>query len=76
MPAAAPWLQASVWIAYGAGAVFAGVAHLWWPTLLPVLGGVAGVVRWPSAALLLPIGIIIVVLLIAATVHRRRDAGA
>jgi uncharacterized membrane protein YoaK (UPF0700 family) len=72
----APWLQASVWLAYGAGAVFAGVAHLWWPTLLPVLGGVAGEIRWPSAALLLPITIVAVVILIAVTVHRRRPAPA
>jgi hypothetical protein len=70
----APWLQASVWIAYSAGAVFAGAAHLWWPTVaLPsVLAAVAGEVRWPSAALLLPIAIVAVVILIAAIVYRRR----
>jgi uncharacterized membrane protein YoaK (UPF0700 family) len=70
----APWLQASVWLAYGSGAVFAGAAHLWWPTLLPVLGGVAGDVRWPSAALLLPITIVAAVILIAITAHRDRPA--
>jgi uncharacterized membrane protein YoaK (UPF0700 family) len=68
-----PWLQASVWIAYGAGAVFAGAAHLWWPSvaLLPGMAGVAGEVRWPSAALLLPITIVAAVVLIAALAYRR-----
>jgi len=74
----APWLQASVWIAYGAGAVFAGAAHLWWPTVaLPSgVAGLAGEVRWPSAALLLPIAIVAAVILIAALVYRRRPASA
>jgi uncharacterized membrane protein YoaK (UPF0700 family) len=74
----APWLQASVWIAYGAGSVFAGAAHLWWPTvaLPPVLAGVAGEVRWPSAALLLPIAIVAAVTVVAAIVYQRRAAQA
>ena len=74
----APWLQASVWIAYGAGAVFAGAAHLWWPTvaLPPVLAGGAGGIRWGPAALLLPIAIVVAVILIAALAYRRRDTQA
>ncbi len=69
----APWLPAIVWIAYGSGAVFAGIAHLWWPTvaLPPVLAGVAGEVRWGPAALLLPIGIVVVVTVAAVIVQRR-----
>jgi uncharacterized membrane protein YoaK (UPF0700 family) len=66
----APWLPATVWIAYGAGAVFAGAAHhLWSPLVLPSL---ARGVRWSTAALLLPIGIIALVILIAAIAYRRR----
>jgi uncharacterized membrane protein YoaK (UPF0700 family) len=74
----APWLQASVWIAYGAGAVFAGAAHLWWPSvaLPPGVAGVAGGVRWPSAALLLPIAVVTAVILIAALAYRRPAAPA
>ncbi|MGH6903978.1 MAG: YoaK family protein [Geminicoccaceae bacterium] len=71
----APWLQASVWIAYGAGAVFAGAAHLWWPSVALPSGvtAVAGEIRWPSAALLLPIAIVAAVILIAALAYRHRD---
>jgi uncharacterized membrane protein YoaK (UPF0700 family) len=73
-----PWLQASVWIAYGAGAVFAGAAHLWWPTIAlpPVLAGAADEIRWGPAALLLPIAIVVAVILIAALAYRRRDTQA
>jgi uncharacterized membrane protein YoaK (UPF0700 family) len=70
----APWLPATVWIAYGAGAVFAGAAHLLWPSA--PLPPVTHVVRWPSVALLLPIGIIVVVIVVAAIVYRRRPAPA
>ena len=70
--AGAPWLPASVWIAYGAGALFAGVVHLSWsPVVLPPLGRE---VPWSSAALLLPISIIAAVILIAAIVYRRSRA--
>jgi uncharacterized membrane protein YoaK (UPF0700 family) len=74
----APWLQASVWIAYGTGATFAGIAHLWWPTItLPlVVAGAAGEIRWGPAALVLPIAIVAVVTLVAAIVYRRRAARA
>lgn len=68
----APWLAPSVWIAYGAGAMFAGATHLLWPSGALVF--LAREIRWPSAALLLPIGIIAVVTLIAALVYRRRPA--
>jgi hypothetical protein len=64
-----------VWLAYGAGAVLAGVAQLWWPAIAPP-PGVAGEVRWPSVALLLPIAIVAAVILVAAIVYRRRDAQA
>ena len=46
--AGAPWLQASVWIAYGAGAVFAGAAHFWWPGQLPSACRRRGEIRWSS----------------------------
>jgi uncharacterized membrane protein YoaK (UPF0700 family) len=67
----APWLPAIVWLAYGTGAVFAGAAHLWWPTIAPP-AGVAGEVRWGPAALLLAIGIVAVVTAAAALAYRRR----
>ena len=65
-----PWLPASVWIGYGAGAMFAGAAHLAWSsgTLAPT----AHQARWPSAALVLPIGLVAAVILIAAIVYRHR----
>jgi uncharacterized membrane protein YoaK (UPF0700 family) len=67
-----PWLPASVCIAYGAGATFAGATHLLWPSIdLPPL---AHDMTWSSAALLLPIGIVGTVILIAALVYRRRAA--
>jgi uncharacterized membrane protein YoaK (UPF0700 family) len=70
----APWLPATVWIAYGAGAVFAGATyHLWSPVVLPSL---AHEVRWSTAALLLPIGIVALVILTAAIAYRRRPAAA
>jgi uncharacterized membrane protein YoaK (UPF0700 family) len=72
--AGAPWLAPSVWIAYGAGAVFAGATHLLWPS--GALLFLAREIRWPSAALLLPIGIIAVVALMAAIVYRRRPPPA
>jgi uncharacterized membrane protein YoaK (UPF0700 family) len=74
----APWLQASVWIAYGAGAVFAGAAYVWWPTVVlpPVLAGVAGEIRWGPAALLLPIAIVALVTVVTAIIYRRRDTQA
>ena len=72
--AGAPWLAPSVWIAYGAGALFAGATHLLWPSGAFLF--VAREIRWPSAALLLPIGIIAVVTLIAALVYRRSSATA
>jgi uncharacterized membrane protein YoaK (UPF0700 family) len=68
----APWLPASVWIAYGAGAIFAGAAyHLWSPAELPSL---AREIRWSSLALLLPISIVAVVILTAAIVYRRHPS--
>jgi uncharacterized membrane protein YoaK (UPF0700 family) len=69
----APWIHAGVWIAYGTGAVCAGAAHLWWPTIFLRSGlvGVAGEIRWGPAALLLPIAIVAVVMLIAAIAYRR-----
>jgi uncharacterized membrane protein YoaK (UPF0700 family) len=63
--AGAPWLAPSVWLAYGAGALFAAAAHYHWPSV--ALRGIG----WPSAALLLPIGVLAVVTLIAALVYRR-----
>ena len=71
----ASWLQASVWIAYGAGAVVAGAMRLWWPkiALPPVLAGAAGEIRWGPAALLLPISIVVAVILTAALACSRRD---
>jgi uncharacterized membrane protein YoaK (UPF0700 family) len=68
--AGAPWLAPCVWIAYGAGAVLAASAHYYWPSI--ALHGI----RWPSAALLLPIGAIAVVILLAALVYRRAPASA
>jgi hypothetical protein len=44
--------------------------------LPPVLAGVAGEVRWPSAALLLPIAIVAAVTVVAAIVYQRRAAQA
>ena len=70
-----PWLPASVWLAYGAGAMLAGVVHLWWPAVAPP-PGVAGEVRWPSVVLLLPIAIVAAVILVAAIVYRHRDVQA
>jgi uncharacterized membrane protein YoaK (UPF0700 family) len=68
--AGAPWLAPSVWIAYGAGALFAAAAHYHWPSI--ALHGI----RWPSVALLLPISVIAVVVLLAAIVYRRSPAPA
>jgi uncharacterized membrane protein YoaK (UPF0700 family) len=68
--AGAPWLAPCVWIAYGAGALFAAAAHYHWPSI--ALHGI----RWPSVALLLPISVIAVVVLLAAIVYRRSPAPA
>lgn len=64
------WVPASVWAAYGCGAVFAGATHLWWPTV-----DIVGDVRWPSAALLLPIAIVTTATLIVRRNHRRLEPG-
>ena len=69
----ASWLQASVWIAYGAGAVVAGTTRLWGPRSRCRVPAAPARVRWASAALLLPIGIVVAVIVIAALVCRRRD---
>jgi uncharacterized membrane protein YoaK (UPF0700 family) len=66
----ASWLPAKVWLAYGCGAVFAGAMEHWWPT-----AGIVGNVRWPFAALLLPIVVVATVTLTVAFGHRRRAAG-
>jgi uncharacterized membrane protein YoaK (UPF0700 family) len=61
------WLSAKVWIAYGGGAVFAGAMEHWWSSV-----GIVGDVRWPSAALLLPMVLVAMVALTVAFEHRRR----
>jgi uncharacterized membrane protein YoaK (UPF0700 family) len=65
--AATSWLPAKVWLAYGGGAAFAGAIERWWPAV-----GIVDDVRWPSAALLLPIVLLATVTLTAAFGHRRR----
>ncbi|HEX6127842.1 MAG TPA: hypothetical protein VF071_02365, partial [Candidatus Limnocylindria bacterium] len=55
------WLPAKVWLAYGGGAVFAGAMERWWSAV-----DIAGDVRWPSAALLLPIVMVAAVALTVA----------
>jgi uncharacterized membrane protein YoaK (UPF0700 family) len=58
-------LPAVVWLAYGGGAVFAGAMEHWWPSL-----GLVGIVRWPSAALLLPVVLVATVASIAVFSRR------
>ena len=70
----APWLQASVWIAYGCGAIYAGAVRLWWPSI--AVSPVFGALQWPSATLLLPIGSVALVILVAAIVYGRRGGQA
>lgn len=65
---AASWVHAAVWLAYGAGAAFAGAMRVLWPALV----GGAG---WPSAALALAIVIVAAVALCAALGQRRAAAG-
>jgi uncharacterized membrane protein YoaK (UPF0700 family) len=67
------WLPAVVWLAYGVGAVLAGAAYRWWAPLALALD-VDGDLRWPSAALVVPIGIVAIVALIVAGRWRRRRA--
>jgi uncharacterized membrane protein YoaK (UPF0700 family) len=72
-PVRAPWLPAVVWLAYGAGAVAAGAVKLWWPAVaLPPAIAAAGQISWPLAALLLPIGILALVIVLAAIRFRHR----
>jgi len=61
-----------VWLAYGAGAVFAGGVELWWPDapVFLVIAGDTVELRWFSAALLLPILIIAAIATTAAIGHR------
>jgi uncharacterized membrane protein YoaK (UPF0700 family) len=67
------WLPAMAWLAYGGGAVFAGATYLWWPLLTLDIGGE---VRWPSAALLLPIVVVATVIPMLTRGHRRGAARA
>jgi hypothetical protein len=60
------WLPAKVWLAYGCGAVFAGAMEHWWSSV-----GIVGAMRWPSAALLLPV---VLVAMVALTVAFRAPA--
>jgi uncharacterized membrane protein YoaK (UPF0700 family) len=54
-------LPAKVWLAYGGGAMFAGAMEHWWSAV-----DILGDVRWPSAALLLPIVMVVTVALTVA----------
>jgi uncharacterized membrane protein YoaK (UPF0700 family) len=63
---ATSWLPAKVWLAYGGGAVFAGAMEHWWSSV-----DIVGDVRWPSAALLLPMVLVAAVALTVAFGHRR-----
>ncbi len=65
---AASWVPAAVWLAYGAGAAFAGATHVLWPALV---GGVG----WPTAALALPIVLVAAVALGAGPCQGRAAAG-
>jgi uncharacterized membrane protein YoaK (UPF0700 family) len=72
-PVRAPWLPAAVWLAYGAGAVVAGAVKLWWPALAlsPAIFDAPGEISWPLVTLLLPIGIVALVIVLAAIRFRR-----
>lgn len=59
-----------VWLAYGTGAAAAGAVKLWWPSFLPVIAGAAAGLHWPSAALVLPI-LILAMVVVTATSHYR-----
>jgi uncharacterized membrane protein YoaK (UPF0700 family) len=60
------WLPAKVWLAYGGGAMFAGAMEHWWSAV-----NIAGDVRWPSAALLVPMVLVATAALTAVFGHRR-----
>jgi uncharacterized membrane protein YoaK (UPF0700 family) len=68
-----PWLTAIVWLAYGFGAVLAGASHRWWAPLALALD-IGGDLRWPSAALVVPIVIVAIVASIVVGRWRRRTA--
>jgi uncharacterized membrane protein YoaK (UPF0700 family) len=61
------WFPATVWLAYGLGAVLAGAACRWWPAVALDLG-IGDDLRWPSVALVVPI--VIVALAVSIIVGR------
>jgi uncharacterized membrane protein YoaK (UPF0700 family) len=67
------WLPAVVWLAYGFGAALAGAAYRWWASLALALD-IGGDVRWPSAALVVPIVIVAFVAMIVVGRWRRQSA--
>jgi uncharacterized membrane protein YoaK (UPF0700 family) len=56
------WFPAVVWLAYGLGAALAGATYRWWAPAAQDLA-IPGDIRWPSAALAVPILIVAVVAL-------------